>query len=127
DLPATRIDQMLQGRAAGVYVKSTNGAPGSPTTIRVRGSRSISATNEPIYVIDGIVDPSGTNLNSINPADIESIDILKDASTTAIHGSRVANGVVLVTTKKGKVGRNDFRFSTNQGVTQLAKRPEMMN
>lgn len=127
DLPATRIDQMLQGRAAGVYVKSTNGAPGSPTTIRVRGSRSISATNEPIYVIDGIVDPSGTNLNSINPADIESIDILKDASTTAIYGSRAANGVVLVTTKKGKVGRNDFRFSTNQGVSQLAKRPEMMN
>lgn len=88
NLPATRIDQMLQGRAAGVYVKSTNGAPGSPTTIRIRGTRSISATNEPIYVIDGIVDPSGAVLSSLNPDDIEGIDVLKDASTTAIYGSR---------------------------------------
>ncbi|MBO9611398.1 MAG: TonB-dependent receptor [Dyadobacter sp.] len=125
--PATRVDQMLQGRMAGVYIKSTNGAPGSPTTIRVRGSRSISATNEPIYVIDGIVDPSGTNLNSINPADIESIDVLKDASTTAIYGSRAANGVVLVTTKKGKAGRNDFRFSTSHGVSQLPRKLDLMH
>ena len=77
--PATRIDQLLQGQASGVDVKSTNGAPGAPTTIRIRGSRSITATNEPIYVIDGIVDPTGTSLNSINPSDIESINILKDA------------------------------------------------
>lgn len=126
-LPATRADQLLQGRASGVDVKSTNGAPGSPTTIRIRGARSINATNEPIYVIDGIVDPSGTNLNSINPADIESINILKDASTTAIYGSRASNGVVLVTTKKGREGRDAFRFSTTQGFSQLPRKLDMMN
>ncbi|GAA4307399.1 TonB-dependent receptor [Compostibacter hankyongensis] len=125
--PATRIDQMLQGRAPGVYIKSTNGAPGSPTTIRIRGSRSISATNEPIYVIDGVVDPGGTNLNSINPDDIESIDVLKDASTTAIYGSRASNGVVLITTKKGTPGKESFHFSTNQGFSDLVKKPKMMN
>lgn len=126
-LPPVRVDQMLQGRASGVDVKSTNGAPGSPTTIRIRGSRSINATNEPIYVIDGIIDPSGTNLNSINPADIESINVLKDASTTAIYGSRASNGVILITTKKGKAGKDVFRFSTNQGFSQLPKKLDMMN
>ena len=127
NLPATRIDQMLQGRAAGVYIKSTNGAPGSPTTIRIRGTRSISATNEPIYVIDGIVDPSGAVLSSLNPDDIEGIDILKDASTTAIYGSRASNGVVLITTKKGKAGKDVVHFSSNQGISQLARTLDMMN
>lgn len=127
NLPATRIDQMLQGRAAGVYVKSTNGAPGSPTTIRIRGTRSISATNEPIYVIDGIVDPSGAVLSSLNPDDIEGIDVLKDASTTAIYGSRASNGVVLITTKKGKAGEDVIHFSTNQGISQLGRTLNMMN
>ncbi|MBS1662825.1 MAG: TonB-dependent receptor [Bacteroidetes bacterium] len=127
NLPATRIDQMLQGRAAGVYVKSTNGAPGSPTTIRIRGTRSINATNEPIYVIDGIVDPSGAVLSSLNPEDIEGIDVLKDASTTAIYGSRASNGVVLITTKKGKAGKDVVHFSTNQGFSQLARTLDMMN
>lgn len=127
NLPATRIDQMLQGRAAGVYIKSTNGAPGSPTTIRIRGTRSINATNEPIYVIDGIVDPTGSVINSLNPEDIEGIDILKDASTTAIYGSRASNGVVLITTKKGKAGKDVVHFSTNQGISQLARSLDMMN
>lgn len=125
--PATRIDQLLQGQASGVDVKSTNGAPGEPTTIRIRGSRSITATNEPIYVIDGIVDPSGTSLNSINPSDIESINILKDASTTAIYGSRASNGVILVTTKKGVAGKDIVRFSTNQGFSQLPRKLDLMN
>ncbi len=125
--PATRIDQLLQGQASGVDVKSTNGAPGAPTTIRIRGSRSITATNEPIYVIDGIVDPSGTSLNSINPSDIESINILKDASTTAIYGSRASNGVILVTTKKGVAGRDIVRISTNQGFSQLPRKLDLMN
>src|SRR6201991_1116884 len=127
NLPATRIDQMLQGRAAGVYIKSTNGAPGSPTTIRIRGTRSISATNEPIYVIDGIVDPGGAVLSSLNPDDIEGIDVLKDASTTAIYGSRASNGVVLITTKKGKAGKDVVHFSSNQGISQLARTLDMMN
>ncbi len=125
--PATRIDQLLQGQASGVDVKSTNGAPGAPTTIRIRGARSITATNEPIYVIDGIVDPSGTSLNSINPSDIESINILKDASTTAIYGSRASNGVILVTTKKGVAGKDIVRFSTNQGFSQLPRKLDLMN
>lgn len=125
--PAIRIDQLLQGRAAGVDIKSTNGAPGAPATIRIRGARSVTATNEPIYVIDGIVDLSGTNLTGINPADIESIDILKDASTTAIYGSRAANGVILVTTKQGKVGKEVINFSMNQGIQDLPRTLDLMD
>src|SRR5699024_2017904 len=85
-IPIQRADQMLQGRAAGVQVTSATGAPGAGTTIRIRGSRSVSASNEPLYVIDGIV--GAGDLNTINPADIESIDVLKDASSAAIYGSR---------------------------------------
>jgi TonB-linked SusC/RagA family outer membrane protein len=125
DLPVPRIDQMLQGRAAGVDVKSINGAPGSGTSIRIRGSRSINATNEPIYVIDGLV---GTgDLNTLNPDDIESISILKDASAAAIYGSRAANGVVIVTTKRGKAGKDRVNVSATYGIQQLPKTLDMMN
>jgi TonB-linked SusC/RagA family outer membrane protein len=123
--PIARFDQMLQGKATGVDVKSTNGAPGSGTSIRIRGSRSISATNEPLYVIDGLID--ATNLNTINPEDIESIDILKDASATAIYGSRAANGVVIVTTKKGKAGKNVSAFSSIVGIQTLPDYLKLMN
>lgn len=123
--PVTRIDQMLQGKATGVDVKSTNGAPGSGTTIRIRGSRSIYADNEPLYVIDGLI--GATNLNTINPSDIESIDILKDASATAIYGSRAANGVILVTTKKGKAGKNTTNFNVLYGVQKIPNTLELMN
>lgn len=98
--PVTRIDQALQGRIPGMQITTLNGAPGAATTVRIRGGNSINGGNEPLYVIDGII--GGGDLSMINPADIQSIEILKDASSTAIYGSRGANGVVLVTTKMGK-------------------------
>ncbi|CDF79927.1 TonB-dependent receptor [Formosa agariphila KMM 3901] len=99
--PVSRVDQALQGRAAGVQVTQTSGAPGAASVIRVRGGNSITGSNEPLWVIDGIVVGTNFNLNNINSNDIKSIEILKDASSIAIYGSRGANGVVLVTTKTG--------------------------
>lgn len=101
NIPSSRVDQVLQGRAAGVQVTQTSGAPGAGTSIRVRGGNSITGSNEPLWVIDGIVVGTDFNLNNINANDIKSIEILKDASSIAIYGSRGANGVVLVTTKTG--------------------------
>lgn len=98
-MPVASVDQALQGRISGVQITTLNGAPGASTTIRIRGGNSINAGNEPLYVIDGII--GGGDLSTINPADIASIEILKDASSTAIYGSRGANGVVLITTKRG--------------------------
>lgn len=123
--PVSRVDQMLQGKMAGVDVKSTNGAPGAGTTIRIRGSRSINANNEPLYVVDGIID--ATNLNTLSPDDIESIDVLKDASAAAIYGSRGANGVVIITTKKGKAGTDVSNFSVIAGVQSLPRYLDLMN
>lgn len=101
NIPVSRVDQALQGRAAGVQVTQTSGAPGAGTSIRVRGGNSITGSNEPLWVIDGIIVGTNFNLNNINSSDIKSIEILKDASSIAIYGSRGANGVVLVTTKNG--------------------------
>lgn len=125
NIPVQRVDQMLQGRAAGVDVKSVSGAPGSGTTIRIRGSRSINASNEPLYVIDGIVDAG--DLNTINPADIASIDILKDASAAAIYGSRASNGVIIITTKQGKPGRDIVTAGASYGISNIPRHPEMLN
>lgn len=101
-VPVSRVDQALQGRAAGVQVTQVSGAPGAATSIRVRGGNSITGSNEPLWVIDGIVVGTNYNLNNINANDIKSVEILKDASSVAIYGSRGANGVILVTTKSGK-------------------------
>lgn len=124
NIPVQRVDQMLQGRAAGVQVTSTTGAPGAGTTIRIRGSRSVSASNEPLYVIDGIVGIG--DLNTINPADIESIDVLKDASSAAIYGSRASNGVIIITTKQGKAGKDRISFSATSGISTVPKLVDMM-
>ena len=110
--PVARVDQALQGRASGVQVTQVSGAPGAGTVIRVRGGNSITGSNEPLWVIDGIVVGTNFNLNNINSNDIKSIEILKDASSIAIYGSRGANGVVLVTTKSGK--------STESGKPQIS-------
>jgi len=118
--PVSNLDQAIQGRAAGVFVTSQNGAPGTGTTIRIRGGNSITAGNEPLYVVDGFI--GGGNLNTINPNDIESIEILKDASSTAIYGARGANGVILITTKKGKVGKFTVNLRTSQGVQVLPEK-----
>ena len=95
------VDQALQGRIAGADIMATTGEPGATTSIRIRGTRSISASNEPLIIVDGVIDGIH-DLNDINSADIESISVLKDASSTAIYGARGSNGVIVITTKKGR-------------------------
>lgn len=129
-VPTSRVDQALQGRAAGVQVTQTSGAPGAGTVIRVRGGNSITGSNEPLWVIDGIVVGTNFNLNNINSNDIQSIEILKDASSIAIYGSRGANGVVLVTTKSGgggNAGKPQVNVSLYAGTQLVPKFPDMLS
>lgn len=122
--PVVSLDRALQGRAAGVMVTASSGAPGASNTIRIRGTGSVNAGNDPLYVIDGF--PTG-NLNTINPNDIESIEILKDASATAIYGSRGSNGVVIVTTKRGKEGQSNIGFESYYGVQKVRRKIPLLN
>lgn len=110
EMPATNITYALQNRVAGVDMAQTSSAPGASMQIRIRGTRSLNASNDPLVVLDGI--PFMGNLSDINPGDIKSMDILKDASSTAIYGSRGANGVILITTHKGAQG-SPARFTYN--------------
>ena len=126
DVPVLSVDQALQGRIAGVDIMSTSGEPGSATSIRIRGTRSIEASNEPLIVVDGVMD-AVTDLGDINSDDIESISVLKDASSTAIYGSRGANGVIIVTTKKGVTDKPTVRVKANFGVSQISKHLDVMN
>ncbi len=128
-LPTPRIDQMLQGRAAGVQITQTNGSPGAGTVIRVRGGNSIEGNNEPLWVIDGIIVGQSFDLNNINPNDIESIEILKDASSVAIYGARGANGVMLVTTKAGTGigGKPRVSLHASTGVQSPVGKPSLLN
>ncbi len=135
-LPAQSFDQLLQGRAAGVNVSLPNGVLNNPPVFRVRGINSINLSSFPLIVIDGIPtytgDVSGTSaannpLSNLNPADIESIDILKDASATAIYGSRASAGVVLITTKRGKQGKTRVNYDAWAGWTQAVRVPEVLN
>ncbi len=112
--PYMNAVQSIQGKVAGIDIYSTTAKPGDAPNIRIRGNRSIKASNDPLYVVDGI--PFMGNLKDVNTADIESIDILKDASATAIYGSRGANGVVLVTTRKGKAGKTEVTVDSYYGV-----------
>lgn len=122
----------LVGKVAGVNVVSSSGAPGSGSIIRIRSGASLSASNDPLIVIDGVpVDNSsiegGTNLiGGINPNDIETFTVLKDASATAIYGSRASNGVIVITTKKGTKGKTKFNYSSNYAVSTTAKRLEVL-
>lgn len=118
--------QALSGRASGVHIRQSSGAPGPSISVRVRGGNSIQGSNEPLYVIDGFP-IAGSNPSIVNTADIESIEILKDASATAIYGSRGANGVVIITTKKGKEGRTDVSFETSYSSQQLIRKLDLMN
>lgn len=123
----TGIDQALQGRIAGAEIMSTTGDPGAGTSIRIRGTRSISASNEPLIVLDGVID-AVTDLNEINPADIESISVLKDASSTAIYGARGSNGVILITTKEAAVSGNvSITAKFSGGVSMLPSKLDIMN
>lgn len=126
NIPVPRVDQMLQGRIAGAEIVSSSGEPGAGTSIRIRGTRSISATNEPLYVVDGVMDAI-TSLNDMNPDDIASIQVLKDASSTAIYGSRGSNGVILITTKKGTPGKNDVAIRADFGYSELPRFLDLMN
>ena len=136
--PLARVDQVLVGQLAGVQVKQTSGALGKAFSVQVRGTGSISAGNEPLYVIDGFplanASPNGSGnystgnpLDNINPNDIESIQVLKDASASAIYGSRAANGVVLITTKHGKSGKPKINFNTYVGVSEANRKLDMLN
>ncbi|MEO6453345.1 MAG: SusC/RagA family TonB-linked outer membrane protein, partial [Ginsengibacter sp.] len=137
--PLLRVDQALVGQLAGVRVKQTTGTPGKGFSIQIRGSGSISGGNEPLYVIDGFpltVNSSNTGngsfstgnpLDNINPNDIESIEVLKDAAAAAIYGSRASNGVVIITTKRGQTGKPKISFNVYGGYNQAAKKLEMMN
>lgn len=152
---ATSVDQMMQGKVAGVQITQTSGAPGGNVNVVIRGISSITGGNSPLYVVDGyaigtggggsdlssfasssysasnIANSSATNrinpLSTINPSDIESIQVLKDASATAIYGSRGANGVVIITTKRGKVGKPTITFEHSTGVQQLAKKLDLLS
>lgn len=127
NVPIVTIDQMLQGKAPGLQVSSISGQPGDGTTIRIRGGNSLSATNEPLYVVDGIIAGDDFNPNLLNPDDVMSIDILKDASSTAIYGARGSNGVILITTKRGKSGKDKVSLNAYSGFQELPKFIPMMN
>jgi TonB-linked SusC/RagA family outer membrane protein len=143
--PVTNPMLALQGRVAGMEITQSTGLPGTAITVRIRGQNSILSGNDPLYVIDGvpyngqllssvglsIVGQSGSSAGSpfsyINPSDIESIDVLKDADATAIYGSRGANGVVLITTKKGKAGKLKVDFNVQTGIGNLTKKLDLLN
>ncbi len=137
-------DQLIQGKVAGVQILNNSGQPGGESTIRIRGSSSVRAGNQPLFVVDGIPldgrtarpgqsgtdlgnTPGGNPLNFINPNDIASIDVLKDASATAIYGSRGANGVVIITTKRGKSGDPRIDFNTSVGTSSILKKYEVLD
>lgn len=122
--PLVRVEQALQGTTPGVLVESNSGQPGNGLSVRIRGVNSITGSNEPLYVIDGYI---GGNIESIDPNDIESIEILKDASATAIYGSRGSNGVVIITTKTGKVGKLQVDFGTWFSKAMIPKELPLMN
>ena len=124
NLTSPTVGQALVGKVAGVQVSQTSGAPYSGTKIRVRGIGSINASSDPLYVIDGY--PAGNNV-SINPEDIETIDILKDAASAAIYGSRASGGVVLITTKRGADGKGKFEYDVQGGISQLAKKVKLLD
>ncbi|MDX2069103.1 MAG: TonB-dependent receptor [Haliscomenobacter sp.] len=136
NLPVPSVEQGLQGRTAGVFVESVNGKPGGAIRVRVRGASSITASSQPLYVIDGVpitVASQNQNGAALNPLadlnfnDIESLEVLKDASAGAIYGARAANGVVLITTKKGRSGRTNIEFDIQRGIGQPSGYREFLN
>jgi TonB-linked SusC/RagA family outer membrane protein len=125
DQPVKRIEDILKGRAAGVEVTTLSGMPGESVKVRIRGTTSINKSSDPLYIVDGIVSTSG--LDGLNPADIQSIEALKDASATAIYGSRGANGVILVTTRKGEAGKAQITVDAAVGVSNMVKKYDLLS
>lgn len=120
DIPVSQIGQKLQGRLAGVQINQTTGKPGQGISIRIRGQQSVSAGSDPLYVIDGF--PITGSIGQLNPDEIQDLSILKDAASTSLYGSRAANGVVLITTKKGTPGQTNVSFNTYTGIQQVPMR-----
>ncbi len=135
NIPTPSLDKLLQGKAAGVTVQSTNGIPGGSISVRIRGNGSIQAGNDPLYIVDGVQLNINNNaaftqnnpLSFLNPDDIESIDILKDAATGAIYGSNAANGVVIITTKKGKAGKTKINVNVYTGQSRPLQYMDVTN
>ena len=128
DVPASNVTRLLQGQAPGVQVRQTSGRPGQELEVTMRGIGSLGAGSQPLYVVDGF--PIGTSIGqSLNPSDIESISVLKDAASTAIYGARGSNGVILITTKSAKEGQVNLTFDANYGVQNIpdSRRTKMMN
>lgn len=142
--PVTNVLSALSGQVAGVFVQTNNGLPGGNISVQIRGKGSIAAGTDPLYIVDGVPYPSSvmaandplyystingpvSPINSLNPSDIESISILKDADATAIYGSRASNGVVLITTKKGKEGKTEINLNFMTGTSRVANLPRLLN
>ncbi|GAA4323127.1 TonB-dependent receptor [Mucilaginibacter gynuensis] len=127
DMPVNQFAQQLQGKIAGVHVAQTSGQPGRGVEFRIRGAASFYASNQPLFVVDG--NPITGSINNINPSEIESYSVLKDASATALYGSRAANGVILITTKRAKPGDAKIEFNANYGVQKIPSErvPKMMD
>lgn len=127
DVPVTTVAQKLQGKLSGVQINQTTGKPGQGMQVRIRGQASLTAGNDPLYVVDGF--PITGDISNMNPNEIESISVLKDASSTSLYGSRAANGVIVVTTKRAKAGKTNITASGYYGWQQvpMEKRPDMMN
>lgn len=126
EVPVANLQQALQGRAAGLEVQRVGTKPGAGAVIRIRGERTINGSNDPLIILDGIPFEGG-NLNDINPDEVASVDILKDASATAIYGSRGSNGVILITTKKGKLGEAKLSYNGYYGITKVSRRYDVFN
>ncbi|MFM8485330.1 MAG: TonB-dependent receptor plug domain-containing protein, partial [Bacteroidota bacterium] len=118
------VDQALQGQAAGVQITQTTGAPGDDIAVRIRGVGTLN-NNNPLFIIDGV--PTTGNINTFSTTDIERIEVLKDGAAAAIYGARAANGVVVITTKKGKSGKPRFNFDTYAGMSEAYRLPELLN
>lgn len=132
-MPVTNVAQGLQARVAGVQINQNSGSPGGNISVRIRGTNSINGSSEPLYVVDGIQISNGGGINevsplsTINPNDIESVEVLKDASAAAIYGARAANGVVLITTKRGKAGTTRVDFESYYGIQNISKTLDVLN
>ncbi|MDK2910837.1 MAG: TonB-dependent starch-binding outer membrane protein SusC [Bacteroidales bacterium] len=124
-LPVAGVDQALQGAVAGVMVTQNTGAPGEGVSVRIRGIGSINSSNAPLYIVDGI--PTADALNILSPSMIESVTVLKDASSAAIYGARANNGIVLITTKKGMEGKATFQYHGKSGFQMVTRIPKMVN
>ncbi len=127
DIPVAQVTQKLQGRLAGVQINQTTGKPGQGMSVRIRGQLSVTGGSDPLYVVDGF--PIAGDISNINPDEIQDISVLKDAASTSLYGSRAANGVVLITTKKGKEGQTNVSFNSYVGMQEVPERGrlEMMN